>query len=90
MDDELRAGDGSVVWRLSDGSGSDATQELRALYKTEKWREDAQFSVITPFASVLELKKGQDKLTVLVVPGDDDKSSEVTLSGSGLAKKKGE
>lgn len=71
-------------------SVSDATKELRALYKTEKWREDAQFSVITPFASVLELKKGQDKLTVLVVPGDDDKSSEITLSGSGLAKKKGE
>ena len=71
-------------------SVSDATKELRALYKTEKWREDAQFSVITAFASVIELKKGQDKLTVLVVPGDDDKSSEVTLSGSRLAKKKGE
>ena len=71
-------------------SVSDATKELRAIYKTEKWREDAQFSVITPFASVLELKKGQDKLTVLVVPGDDDKSSEVTLSGSKLAKKKTE
>ena len=71
-------------------SVSDATKELRALYKTEKWREDAQFSVITAFASVIELKKGQDKLTVLVVPGDDDKSSEVTLSGSRLAKKKTE
>ena len=71
-------------------SVSDATKELRALYKTEKWREDAQFSVFTPFASVLELKRGLDKLTVLVVPGDDDKSSEVTLSGSKLAKKKAE
>ena len=71
-------------------SVSDATKELRELYKAEKWREDAQFSVFTPFASVLELKKGQDKLTVLVVLGDDDKSSDVTLSGSKLAKKKGE
>lgn len=71
-------------------SVSEATKELRSLYKTEKWREDAQFSAVTPFASVLELKKGQDKLTVLVVPGDDDKSSEVTLSGSNLAKKKAE
>ncbi|MBC8113867.1 MAG: hypothetical protein H7062_05795 [Candidatus Saccharimonas sp.] len=71
-------------------SVSDATKELRALYKAEKWREDAPFSVFTPLASVLELNKGQVKLTVLVVPGDDDKSSEVTLSGSQLAKKKSE
>lgn len=69
-------------------SVTEATKVLRELYKTEQWREDAPFTVVTPFTSVLELKKDLDKLTVLIVPGDGDSASEVTLSGSKLAKKK--
>ena len=78
-----------VQFRLAK-SVVESAKELRTLYSSAKWREDAQFSVVTPFACVLEFKQGQDKLTVLIVPGDDDKSSEVTLSGSNLAKKKAE
>ena len=71
-------------------SAVETAKELRALYKTKKWREETQFSAVTPFSCVLEFKNGQDKLTVLVVLDDDGTSSEVTLSGSKLAKKKGE
>ena len=71
-------------------SVAESAKELQSHYKAQKWREDTQFSVVTPFTSVLEFKSGQEKLTVLVVPGDDGTSSEITLSGSKLAKKKGE